>query len=662
MGQIRVLPDSVVNQIAAGEVVERPAAVVKELVENALDAGASQIAVTLKEGGRELISVLDNGCGMDAEDAGLAAQRHATSKIASAAELTRIATLGFRGEALASIAAVSRFELVTCSDERSGGLCLTLEGGRAAPSTRQGFPRGTRVTCAELFFNTPARRKFLRSAATEFQYAQGVLAQLALAHPQVHFRIQHNGKPVASWPGAASLGERVLQVFGPELHEGLAAVGGAEGLLAFEGLVSLPSHARSSRRWQYLVLNGRPIRNAGLNHAVYHAYRTLLMKDRHPAFILSVQLHPEEVDVNVHPAKSEVRLRNPQWVHTVLADKLHKALLEAGRRQALGEQAGAATRPAEGAGGWAGQATAGQVQPVPSRRVADAAAMSRSGGSSFAGGAAIAGSWGGPLPAPGHESLPAFGAGGDSPGAGPAEQGARRSWLAASEAAQAQERGGEESAFHFQALARGVLPAGAAGQEVLALPLGVQVLSQLHSTYILAQRDGGLVVIDQHAAHERILFEQYRTQFVAGSLKTERFLVPPTFELSAQNGVLLEQYLPQWKKLGFELEAFGRNGFLVREAPALLAGQDLKTLILEVLDELALFGKSGRLEEVVNEILERVACHAAIRAGMTLSRAEMEALVAQLEQLEINLYCPHGRPVWVEIGERELEKRFKRIV
>jgi DNA mismatch repair protein MutL len=667
MGQIRVLPDSVVNQIAAGEVVERPAAVVKELVENALDAGASQIAVTLKAGGRELISVLDNGCGMDDADARLAVQRHATSKIASAAELTRVATLGFRGEALASIAAVSRFELVTCADERAGGLCLTLEGGRAEPPTRQGFPRGTRVTCAELFFNTPARRKFLRSAATEFQYVQGVLAQLALAHPQVHFRIQHNGKSVASWPGAASLGERVLQVFGPELHEGLAAVQGEEGLLAFEGLVSLPSHARSSRRWQYLVLNGRPIRNAGLNHAVYHAYRTLLMKDRHPAFILRLLLHPEEVDVNVHPAKSEVRLRNPQWAHTVLADKLHKALLDAGRRQALGERAGAALRPAQGEAEWSGRPASGQAQVGPSRLVADSAAIAPSGDFRFPGAPLQTDAPGPvfarPTPLPGDG---AHGVGAVSDDMRPAAAAAgvvRSGWLAAAGAAQASERGGgEAAAFHFQALAGGVLPPGAEGQETLALPQGVQVLSQLHTTYILAQRDGGLVVIDQHAAHERILFEQYRTQFLAGSLKTERFLVPPTFELSAQNAVLLEQYLPQWKKLGFELESFGRNGFLVREAPALLAGRDLKALILEVLDELALFGKSGRLEEAVNEILERVACHAAIRAGMTLSRPEMEALVAQLEQFEINLYCPHGRPVWVEIGERELEKRFKRIV
>jgi DNA mismatch repair protein MutL len=456
----------------------------------------------------------------------------------------------------------------------------------------------------------------------------------------VHFRIQHNGKPVASWPAATTLSERVLQVLGPEVHEGLAEVRGEEGLLSFEGLVSLPSHGRSSRRWQYLFLNGRPIKNAGLNHAVYHAYRTLLMKDRHPAFVLKLRVHPAEADVNVHPAKTEVRLRNPQWAHTVLADRLHRALLEAGRRQALGD-------PIVVPGRMGNLAT--HVHPDP-------------GSASGAFGLP-------PLPRPIGGGLPpsTHAPSGFSIPPNPGQRG----WAATAGAAQVAERLDDEaSAFHFHPVAgsTALTPSGAVrgevgtGQELLALPLGVQVLSQLHTTYILAQRDGALVVVDQHAAHERILFEQLRAQFLSGAMRTERFLVPPTFELSPQNGVLLEQYLPQWRRLGFEIEPFGRNSYLVREAPTLLAGRDLKALILEVLDELALFGKSGRLEEVVNEILERVACHGAIRAGMALSLPEMEALIAQLEQLEINLYCPHGRPVWVEIGERELEKRFKRIV
>jgi DNA mismatch repair protein MutL len=283
---------------------------------------------------------------MDEEDARLAARRHATSKLSSAEGLEAIATLGFRGEALASIAAVSRFELVTCGDEQAGGVRVALEGGREETVTRQGFPRGTRVTVRDLFFNTPARRKFLRTPATEFQHAQGLLAPICLAHPEVHFRLIHNGRAVFTLGRCPSLAERAHQLFGAGLAEGLAPVQGREGTLAWSGLLSLPSHGQSSRRWQYLFVNGRPVKNAGLNHAVYQAYRTLLMKDRHPAYVLHLQLDPREVDVNVHPAKSEVRLRNPALLHTVLADRLYKALLDAGRQVAFG--AGGAARAGAG--------------------------------------------------------------------------------------------------------------------------------------------------------------------------------------------------------------------------------------------------------------------------------------------------------------------------
>ncbi|HEX7925968.1 MAG TPA: DNA mismatch repair endonuclease MutL, partial [bacterium] len=348
MGRIHLLPDAVINQIAAGEVVERPASVVKELVENALDAGARQITVTLEEGGRDLISVLDDGSGMDEEDALLAVQRHATSKLRDAAGLEAISTLGFRGEALASIAAVSRFELLTCADETLGGTRIVLDGGKLGPTGRQGFPRGTRISVRELFFNTPARRKFLRTAATEFQHTQSLLAPICLAHPEVRFRLIHNNKPVfnlgrtAAAAGATSvssgtsaLAERVHQLYGAELSEGLVLVEGREGTVGWGGLLSDPSHSKSSRRWQFLFINGRPVKNAGLNHAIYQAYRTLLMKDRHPAYVLRLEVDPRDVDVNVHPAKTEVRLRNPQLLHTVLADRLAKALLDSGRQRAF---------------------------------------------------------------------------------------------------------------------------------------------------------------------------------------------------------------------------------------------------------------------------------------------------------------------------------------
>ncbi|MCH7476920.1 MAG: DNA mismatch repair endonuclease MutL [SAR324 cluster bacterium] len=623
MGLIRVLPEQVINKIAAGEVVERPASVVKELAENALDAGATQISLTLKDGGRDYISVLDNGSGMDEADARIAVQRHATSKIRDEEGLATVQTLGFRGEALASIAAVSRFELVTCADAETGGTRIALEGGQEKFVGREGFPRGTRVTVEELFFNTPARRKFLRTAATEFQHIQSIFTNLALAHPGVHFRLAHNQKVVSDLPGCEALVERVQQLFGAQLAEELVGVEGAEASLSFEALLSGPSHSKSSRRWQFLFINGRPIRNPSINHAVYQAYRTLLMKERHPAFVLKLQLEPGEVDVNVHPAKTEVRLRNLQWVHTVLADKLHKGLMDTSRRRAFGgaqTPAGGATH-GEGPAHLLPAARGFQGEfPLAAARAEEQVKE--------------------PVAPP---SPAATGISGEEP---PSARLEANPFLA--------------EGFTFQPLS----PRGD-GEETTA-PRGLAdqlaVVGQLHATYLLVQRAGSLMVVDQHAAHERILFEQYRRQFYQGRVVTEAYLIPPSLELSAQNALLLEQYLPQWSRMGFEIEPFGKATYLIRQVPALITGKDVKVLVLEVLDELALFGKSGRLEEVFNEILERVACHAALRAGRHLSWEEMEALVSQLERLDINLYCPHGRPVMIEFPLRELEKRFKRIV
>ena len=675
MGRIYLLPDEAINQIAAGEVVERPAAVVKELVENALDAEATQITVHLMDGGKDRISVLDNGVGMSEEDARLSIQRHATSKLRDAAGLAAIHTLGFRGEALASIAAVSRFELVTCADEQLGGFQLNLDGGRDLREGHLGFPRGTRVTVEELFFNTPARRKFLRTTATEFQHVQGQLTQLALAHPAVAFRLQHNERAVLNLPAGNTLAARVGQLFGGELAEELLWLEAVEPALRFEGLLSAPSQARASRRWQHLFVNDRPVRDASLNHAVYHAYRTLLMKGRHPAYVLKIYLDPHDVDVNVHPAKTEVRLRNPQLAHSILAAHIHKGLMDAGRRRAFGADAGATPGPAPrtpasslrdgqvalplrpagtplwAAGPWEGGAAgadpiASAVSDVAQRnrpRLPDLPPPPNSGpGASSPPVAERAGlgatdAWRSPVPATGR-SL---------------EGGSAGSGLQAHPL--------DAEGFHFHPLSARLAQSLRPGAELPASG-GLAVLSQFANTYLLVQRGDALLIVDQHAAHERILFEQYRLQFYAGDLRAERLLIPESLELSPQSGILLEQYLPQWSRMGFEIEAFGKNTYLVRQVPGLLAGRDVKPLILDVLDELALFGKSGRVEEVFNEILERLACHSAIRAGDLLGAEERQALVGQLEHLDINLYCPHGRPVWVELSLRELERRFKRTV
>ena len=631
---IRVLPDAVINKIAAGEVVERPASVVKELMENALDAGAGQISVTLTEGGKNSITVLDNGWGMGEADAEMCIQRHATSKIRDESELASIVTLGFRGEALASIAAVSRFELTTCADEQAGGLRLEVENGLVVSKTRIGFPRGTKIVVEDLFGNTPARKKFLRGQSTEFQHVQTFFTQLTLGHPGVRFRLTHNGRLVHDLPRCGTLHERVYQVFGREMSDGLIPVAAREGSLGFDGLISHPSHSRGSRRWQYLMLNGRPIRDTRINHAVYQAYRTLLMKGRHPAYFLNLRIDPSEVDVNVHPTKTEVRLRNPQFVHTVFSRHLHSGLKEATRREIWpGGETSAVSAPGREPTAAPG---AGQL-----REPALPAGLAPGGGEPP--GAAPPPAF--PVRKPGTaDDGPLFSGEAAFPNQGPAPA----------------EHPFSSDAFHFQPLTS---PAEEGAPEPAAglIEDDISVLSQFHATYILAQRRDSLVLVDQHAAHERILFENIRLQYYNKTPLSETYLIPLTLELSTQNALLLEQYLPQWNQLGFEIEPFGRNAFQVRQVPALLSGKDIGALVLEVLDELALFGKSGRLEEAINEIMERMACHSAIRAGMHLSREEMEGLLAQLKGMDINLYCPHGRPVWIEITLPELEKRFKRI-
>ncbi|MEE8435424.1 MAG: DNA mismatch repair endonuclease MutL [bacterium] len=634
---ICVLSDAVINKIAAGEVVERPASVVKELMENALDAGAGNISVTLAEGGKNSITVLDNGWGMGEADAELSIQRHATSKIRDESELASIVTLGFRGEALASIAAVSRFEMTTCADEQAGGLRLEVEGGRVVSKTRIGFPRGTKIVVEDLFGNTPARKKFLRGHSTEFQHVQTFFTQLALGHPGVRFRLTHNRRLVHDLPRCGTLHERVYQVFGREMSDGLIAVAGSESSLGFDGLISHPSHSRGSRRWQYLMLNGRPIRDTRINHAVYQAYRTLLMKGRHPAYFLNLRIEPEEVDVNVHPTKTEVRLRNPQLVHTVFSRHIHSGLKEATRREI-----------------WPGEAVSSVLAPGRGQSPTAGAGADQLREPTLPAGQALS-AWEHPaaaMPAPFRgrkpdtsEDGPLFSMGVTFPHQGPASA----------------EHPFSSDAFHFQPLTS---PAGGDAPEPAAglIEEDISVLSQFHATYILAQRRDSLVLVDQHAAHERILFENIRLQYYDKTPLSETYLIPLTLELSTQNALLLEQYLPQWNQLGFEIEPFGRNAFQVRQVPGLLSGKDIEALVLEVLDELALFGKSGRLEEAINGIMERIACHSAIRAGMQMSREEMEALLSQLKGMDVNLYCPHGRPVWIEITLPELEKRFKRIV
>ena len=335
---VRILPESLINKIAAGEVVERPASVVKELLENSIDAGATDIQVTVKNGGKDLISILDNGCGMNEEDAQLAVERHATSKIIDENDLFRIQTLGFRGEALAAIASVSHFELLTCDDESQGATRIFIKGGYLEQMGKIGFPQGTKITVERLFYNTPARLKFLKTTATELQHIQQHLVQKSLAHPHIHFRLTHNRQLLLNLSGGQQLQTRIQQLFGEEFKEILMTVKHEETYLQYSGFISFPSKPRTSRRWQYIFVNDRNVKSPAINHGIYGGYGTFLGKGQHPVFFLNLKIDPTEIDVNVHPAKTEIRFRNSQLVHTILLDQISRALKDGASRRFFGRE------------------------------------------------------------------------------------------------------------------------------------------------------------------------------------------------------------------------------------------------------------------------------------------------------------------------------------
>lgn len=655
--KIKILPELIINKIAAGEVVERPASVVKELIENSIDADSEQILVTVKNGGKDYISILDDGKGMSEADARLAVERHATSKIYTEEDLAKIHTLGFRGEALASIASVSNFELLTCEDEKKGAVRLSIKGGYLEHIGKAGFPKGTRITIQNLFFNTPARLKFMKSTQTEFQHIQNAVIHQALAYPHIQFRLTHNQQVLLNLARGQTLEERIYQLFGEEFQDGLISVEHEEAYLNYHGFISAPMSSKSTRRWQYLFVNNRYVKCPAINHGVYDAYRTLLMKNQHPVFFLKITVDPTEIDVNVHPAKTEIRFRNSQLVHTILADHLQKSLKEGTRRRFFVRDLGHNTL----------STVQGQTEmpigekPVTQGQINQQQDFKNKKRKSFSA-----------VPDKKTEFVPSND---DNQSSADASKSAEPNTATdvskdvkpdsdfiqqtpANEKDTLQQH--QKDGLYFQSLSDihnlHVLANASTSCEHF-FPLG-----QIDKTYIIAESKTGMVVIDQHAAHERILFEKYRIEFYSGGIQTETFLVPPLLELSPQNAILLEQYLPQFEKLGFDIEPFGGKTYAIRSIPAILTEQQCKASILEVLDELSLFGKSGRLEEVFNDVLEKVACHSAIRAGQQLSREEMNTLVSQLEQLDIHLFCPHGRPALVELSIKELEKRFKRVI
>ena len=599
-GRIRKLDESVIALIAAGEVVERPASVVKELCENSLDAGARSIEVTVAEGGRSRISVSDDGCGMAADQVLLALERHATSKIVQAADLERIRTLGFRGEALPAIAAVSKLQIVTRPPTELVGVQVQVVAGALVGNERAGAAIGTRVVVEDLFFNTPARRKFLRSAATETGRIHAAVVDLALAQPAVRFRLESQGRALLDVPAAsepAAIQQRVASALGRDLLTSLFAVAGEESGIRVSGYFADPGQARRDTRGYHLFVNGRSIQSRGLMHAVRRAYHTLLETGRHPVVVLRIELDPSDVDVNVHPTKQEVRFRDDTVVQDALAHVLGQA---AARTPWIGHSR---SYPMPAAATGEVRDRAGDVQEWHRARV--------------------------------RAALDRFGRYTD-PGAPPASVAQSRA---------------------FAPLA----PIPAADGLLVDRYFGrLRVIGQLFETYLICQADDALVLIDQHAAHERLTYERLLQRRRSRQPAAQRLLVPVSIEVEPRLLAAVEDHADEIATLGFEIDPFGGATALVRAVPADLARAAVAPLVLDLLSELAEHGTQLANDEAVQHVYARLACHGSVRAGQPLAASEIAALLRDLDQIDLKGHCPHGRPVVSELSRATLERLFDR--
>ncbi len=605
---IRALPEVLINQIAAGEVVERPASVVKELVENALDAGATRVEIELEEGGVRLIRVRDDGAGIAADELPLALTRHATSKIASLDDLEGVLTLGFRGEALPSIAAVSRFSLTSRTAQAEHATRVDVEDGRSQPAQPAQHPVGTTVEVRDLFYSVPARRRFLRAERTEFAHVDELLRTLALAHMARALKLQHNGKQVRSYRPAIDPEGR-LRRLADALGDGFAsqclALEHEASGLQLRGWIGLPTASRSQADQQYFYVNGRAVRDRVVTHAVRQAYADVLFHGRHPAFVLYLDIDPRRVDVNVHPAKHEVRFRDGRLVHEFIFRSLHEALAQtrAGSVRAAGEAI-------VGAGdGLVQPSVAGASTSVSQPLGGSVAWRPSSGQSSFA------------LPV--REQMATYAALYGAPPAAAIDAGS----------------------------------AATAGSDVP--PLGF-ALAQLHGVYILSAAADGLIIVDMHAAHERIGYERLKTAQGGEGIRSVALLLPESVAMSAREADFVESQPQAFAEFGFELQRVAPTQVSLRGIPALLEGVDARQLLLDVLADLIELGSTRRVEEQRNELLATMACHASVRANRRLTLPEMNALLRDMETTERSGQCNHGRPTWTRLTMQELDRLFLR--
>lgn len=602
--RIQQLPSTLIDQIAAGEVVERPASVLKELLENSLDAQATRIEVDVEQGGKRLIRVRDDGIGIAPEDLSLALERHATSKIREFRDLERVSSLGFRGEALPSIASISRMSIASRSREADAAWSTLVEAGiEVEPPRPVGHPQGTTIEVRDLFFNTPARRKFLRTDGTELQHVQSLLRRLALSRFDVGFTLRHQDRPLFQLPPAMqreAQEARLATLLGSGFVENAIHVETSAVGLALSGWMVLPAEARTQADLQYMYINGRMVRDRAVNHAIRRAYGDLLFKGRHPAYVLYLEIDPEQVDVNVHPTKHEVRFRDGRLVYDFVYQRLQSAL----------EQ----MRPAMG-----------HHLPPPEPEELSPRDAGRYERARFAAAASLPQQRQTGLALPVQEARTLYGAPAMSPPA-PAVQ---------------------PETPQLQSVDDGVPPLGFA-------------VAQIHGVYILAESERGLILVDMHAAHERIVYEQMKLQMARDGIASQPLLVPVMVSVSPEEADSLAEHAGAFEELGFEVDRVGADAVAVRRVPVLLQNADAAVLVRDMLADLHALGSSGRLDEALQHVLGNIGCRSSVRANRRLSLTEMNVLLRDMEATPNSSHCNHGRPTWTELGMKELDRLFLR--
>ena len=604
MQKIKILSENLSNQIAAGEVVERPVSIVKELVENSIDAGSSKIEISIRDGGKGLIRVADNGEGMSRDDALLSLERHATSKIEESADLFNITTMGFRGEALASIASVSRMTLATKERDAVEGTELIVDGGSLKDVRAAGIPAGTIITVSDIFFNTPARRKFLKTTTTETGHISDYVIRTALAFPSIAFTLRGEKGDIHDFPSGRHVRDRLTALFGSEDSRGLVELEAGGAGLRLSGFISPPAVQRSTATGLYLYVNGRFVRDKVMRHALLQGYSSYIMRGKYPLAIIFLEVEPAEVDVNVHPAKNEVRFRNSRNVHELVSSAVEGALR---KKEWL---------PREGGEGTA--ARIASVREAAAEYVARNESLPLTGGYSYMAEREPSGN---------REHL-------ERP---PAEAAVRR-----------EEGRGEP-----------VVPEAEGKREGYFSSL--TVIGQLGEMYILCQAAEGLVVIDQHAAYERMAFEELKRAYSGNAKAVQELLIPETFDVTPKEAAALEENMEEVRMLGFDIEHFGGRSFVIKGVPSILGTASVKGIITGMASELSELPASKDFDNALDSIIKRIACHSVVRGRRRMNHDEMRDLLKRMDASGVVPHCPHGRPAHISFPISEIEKRFERI-